>query len=58
LCLGLLGLLVLASGCGDQNPANVEPEVGKAKGEALKNAREQAYGKGGIPPTEKAPTKR
>jgi len=54
----LLGLLVLASGCGDQNPANVEPEVGKAKGEALKNAREQAYGKGGIPPTEKAPTKR
>jgi len=57
-CLGLLGLLVLASGCGDQNnPATIDPEVGKAKGEALQKAREAAYGKGGIPPSNKTAKK-
>jgi hypothetical protein len=57
--LALLGLLVLASGCGDQNPAtSIGPEEGKAKGEAQQKAREAAYGKGGVPPAEKATKKR
>ena len=54
MCLGLLGILGAISGCGDTNPVDaVGPEEGKKKGEALQNAREQAYGKGGIPKTEK-----
>jgi hypothetical protein len=57
-CLSLLGLLGLASGCGEETPANINPEVGQAKGNALKNAREQAYGKGGMPATEKTPKKK
>jgi hypothetical protein len=49
---------MLTSGCGDSNPvASVSPEDGKAKGEAQRQAREAAYGKGGIPPTEKAKKK-
>lgn len=58
-CPGLLGLLLLASGCSDPNPVtSVDPEVGKAKGEALRQAREKAYGQGGIPKIEKMPKKK
>jgi hypothetical protein len=57
--LGLLGMLFLASGCGDSNPVtSIDPSEGKAKGEAQQKAREAAYGKGGIPPSEKNATKR
>ena len=58
-CVSLLGTLLLVSGCGDSNPINsVAPEEGKAKGEAQQRAREQAYGKGGVPKTEKGATKK
>jgi hypothetical protein len=48
-CLSLLGLLVLASGCGDQDPvAAIGTEAAKEKGEAQRKAREAAYGPGGV----------
>jgi hypothetical protein len=50
-CVYLFGLLVSASGCGEQNPvASIDPETSKAKGDAQRQAREAAYGKGGMPP--------
>ncbi len=58
LSLGLLGFLGSIFGCGDENPVtSASPEVGKAKGSALQKAREQAYGKGGAPKTEKTAKK-
>ena len=57
LCLSLLGLLAVASGCGDQNPVTaVGPEVGKEKGEAQRKAREAAYGPTGVQKGKPAPT--
>jgi hypothetical protein len=54
----LLGLLFLAGGCGDSNPVtSIDPDAGKAKGDALRQAREAAYGKGGIPASGKTPKK-
>ncbi len=50
LCLGMLGSLAFASGCGDQNPVTAVGTVeAKARGEAQQKAREAAYGKGGVP---------
>jgi hypothetical protein len=58
LCLGLLGFLGWMSGCTESNPVDaVGPEVGKQKGEAQQKAREQAYGKGGAPKSEKTAKK-
>jgi len=45
-----LGLLPLASGCGDQNPVTaVSSEAGKEQGEAQRKAREAQYGAAGVP---------
>ena len=56
--LSLIGFLGLTSGCGDENPVEaVGPAVAKAKGEGVKRAREQAYGKGGMPGRPAAATK-
>lgn len=49
LCLGLLALMALASGCSDSNPvAAVGDEAAKEKGEAQQKARQAAYGKAGV----------
>ncbi len=49
-CVGLVGFLALASGCGDSNPVTaVGAEEGKKIAEAQLNARLAAYGKAGIP---------
>jgi hypothetical protein len=49
-CLGLLGALVLASGCNDSSPtATVSDVDAKAKGEAQKAAMQKAYGQNGAP---------
>jgi hypothetical protein len=54
LSVSLLGFLGLMSGCGETNPVDsVSPEVGKEKGLAQQKAREAAYGKGGVPKTDK-----
>jgi len=58
LCLGLLALMALASGCSDSNPVtSISPEEGKEKGLALQKAREEAYGKGGQPKSQKTARK-
>jgi hypothetical protein len=47
--LSLLGLLALASGCGDSNPvASLDSGEAKAKGEAQQKLREAQYGRGGV----------
>jgi hypothetical protein len=54
-CVCLLGSLGLVSGCGDSDPvAAVGTEGAMEKGKAQQAAREAAYGKGGVPKTEKA----
>lgn len=57
-CLGVLALMGLASGCSDENPVtSISPEEGKKKGEAGQKAREDAYGKGGAPKSQKTAKK-
>ncbi len=61
LCLGMLGLFGLTSGCGDENPVtSAGPDVskngekGKAQAEALRNA----YGTTSIPKSTKSAPKK
>jgi hypothetical protein len=55
-CLGLLGSLALASGCGESNPAtSVSDDEAKAKTQAQRDALKNAYGPGG--PTGARPKK-
>ena len=62
--LGLAGLLAMASGCEEPNPAtSVAPEEAKAQGEAQRAAREKAFGPGGAntgqkPKSSPAPAKK
>jgi len=50
LCLGLLGLIGLASGCDDdKNKQPAAPPTTQAQQDAERAAREAAYGKGAIP---------
>jgi hypothetical protein len=49
-CLGLLGSLALASGCGESNPAtSVSDDEAKAKTQAQRDAMQNAFGKNGAP---------
>jgi hypothetical protein len=52
--LGLLGFLGLTSGCSDSDPvASMGTEEAAAKGKLQAEAREKAFGKGGVPKLEK-----
>ncbi len=60
LCLALLALAALASGCSESNPVeSMGTEAAQAKGKAQQEAREKAFGKGGTPgkPAPAAPSK-
>ncbi len=58
LCLSLLGFLGLMSGCSESNPVDaIGPEAAKEKGLAQQKARENAFGKGGNPKSEKGAKK-
>jgi hypothetical protein len=54
-CISLLGLVALASGCGDtpSTPETPPKPGGKTPGEAEAEARKKAYGTTGAPKTTK-----
>jgi len=57
-CISLLGLVALASGCGDDAPTNKTLEPGaKPPGEAEKEARLKALGTAGQPKSTKGSPK-
>ncbi len=59
LCLGLLGLLALASGCGDSSTTEAPPATAeqKERTDKMKEARSKQFGTGGKRIVEKAPKK-
>jgi hypothetical protein len=55
--LGLLGVMALVGGCGEDQGVPTTSVDSKAKEEAERVAREKAYGTGGIPGKTKAKAK-